>query len=242
LILITISSAHPLAPLGVRAPNQEERICRIIAVVGLIGAGKTTATPRFTARGFVRVGFNDVIYQELDQRGLGRTENEERRVREELRKAFGMGVVATRALPIIESLVSEGKRVVIESLYSWSEYKILKERFGEDLRVLAIYAPPHLRYERLAKRAKRSYSPDVARSRDYAQIEHLEQAGPIAMADWTINNTATKKDFYAQTDALIKSLTDQRTWHNAFYPLTVRSNKVRIKEMSRTRLRGTGNA
>lgn len=181
----------------------------IIAVVGLIGAGKTAVTSRFVAHGFSRVGFNDIIYRELDQRGLGRSEAEERAVREDLRKEFGMGVVALRALPAIESLLSQGKNIVIESLYSWSEYKILKERFGENLRVVAVYAPPQLRYERLSRRAVRSYPPELARSRDYAQIEHLEQAGPIAMADWTIQNTDTKEALFAQTDGLIGHLTDQ---------------------------------
>lgn len=181
----------------------------IIAVVGLIGSGKTTVAARFTARGFMRVGFNDVIYQELDRRGLGRSEKEERTVREDLRKEFGMDVVARRALPTIEYLFSEGKNIVIESLYSWSEYKTLKELFRENFYVLAIYAPPRLRYERLAQRAKRSYAPELARSRDYAQIENLEQAGPIAMADWTLQNITTKECLFAQTDALIKRLTNQ---------------------------------
>lgn len=182
----------------------------IVPVVGLIGAGKTTATSRFVAHGFARVGFNDVIYEELDRRGLGRSEREERAVREDLRKEFGMGVVASRALPIIESLLSQGTDIVIESLYSWSEYKILKERFGESLRVVAVYAPPHLRYERLSRRAVRSYPTELARSRDYAQIERLEQAGPIAMADWTIQNTGTKEDLFTQADTLIRHLTDQK--------------------------------
>lgn len=61
----------------------------VIAVVGLAGSGKTEATTRFIERGFFRVGFNDVVYEEVAHLGLERTEQNERMVRENLRKEIG---------------------------------------------------------------------------------------------------------------------------------------------------------
>ena len=178
----------------------------VIAVVGLTGSGKTDATERFIERGFSRVGFNDPIYEELERRGLPRNETNERMVREDLRKSFGMGVTALRALPRVEQLVSGRKNVVIESLYSWSEYKLVKERFGDDFKVLAIYAPSEERYGRLAKRKERPLTLEEARARDYAEIENIEKAGPIAIADWTILNTKSRDDFLKGVDGIIDSL------------------------------------
>src|SRR3989338_7735426 len=94
-----------------------------------------------------------------------------------------------RGLVRVEAYAEGRKNIVIESLYSWSEYKIVKERFGDSFKVLAIYAPPSIRYERLGKRKIRPLSPEEARARDYAEIENIEKAGPITMGDWTIQNT-----------------------------------------------------
>lgn len=181
----------------------------VVAVVGLAGSGKTDATERFIARGFTRFAYSDAIYEELERLGFDRNTHDEavhQRVREAVRKEFGMGVAALRILPRVEEAVKQGKNVVIESLYSWSEYKITKERFGENFKVLAIYAPPVLRYARLAARPVRPLSSETAQSRDYAEIENIEKAGPIAMADWTIVNTEDRKTFLRKVDLVIDSI------------------------------------
>lgn len=181
----------------------------IIVVVGLIGSGKTEAIECFRERGFTRFGYNDVVYEELDRLGLERIEKNERVVREKLRKDFGMAVAALRTIPKIEAATARGENVVIESLYMWSEYKVTKEKFGDSFRVLAIYAPSHLRYERLSGRPVRPLTLEEAGSRDYAEIENLEKGGPIAMADWTIQNTGTKEDFLREVDRLITKILEK---------------------------------
>lgn len=183
----------------------------VIAVVGLIGSGKSEATARFVERGFFRVGFNDVIYEECDRLGLEHAEKNERTVRENLRKEFGMGVAATKKLPLVKKAMGEGNNVVIESLYSWDEYKITKEALGEQFKTLAIYAPPPVRYERLRVRNVRPLTNKEARSRDYAEIEISDKAGPIAMADWTIQNTGTREEFFEAIDSVINEVVRAQT-------------------------------
>src|SRR5438046_1414092 len=100
----------------------------VIAVVGLAGSGKTDASVRFIERGFAHFKYSDAIYEELARLGLERTEQNERAVRENLRKEFGMGVAADRILPRIEETAVRGENVVIQSLYGWSEYKKTRER------------------------------------------------------------------------------------------------------------------
>ncbi len=179
----------------------------IIAVVGLTGSGKTDASQRFVEAGFVRFAYSDAIYEELERLGLERNEKNERTVREGLRKEFGMAMAADRIMPRVEEAVSQGHDVVIESLYSWSEYKKTKERFGDQFRVLAIYAPPDLRYDRLANRPVRPLDRETAHSRDYAEIDPpVEKAGPIAMADWTIQNIGTREEFLKAVDTLIDEI------------------------------------
>jgi dephospho-CoA kinase len=143
----------------------------VIAVVGLPGAGKSQATTRFVKHQFVRIGFNDIFYEEFDRWGLERNENNEQYVRVEMRNKLGRTVLAERALPVIEQAVQSGKNVLIESLYAWWDYTFLRQRLGDRFQVLAIYAPPALRYARLAVRPERPYNAELAHCRDYSQIE-----------------------------------------------------------------------
>jgi len=83
----------------------------IIAIVGLAGSGKTDATARFIERGFLRVGFNDRVYEELALRGLERNESNERTIREEMRAKEGMGVMALRSINAIRKGVVRGRVV-----------------------------------------------------------------------------------------------------------------------------------
>jgi len=180
---------------------------KIIAVVGLTGSGKTEAVLRFIKHGFERTGFNEPTYEEVDKLGLERNETNERVTREKMRKEFGMGVMAERSLPLVNSAIAKSKSVVVESLYSWSEYKIMKKSFGDSFGVLAVYAPPKMRYARLAIRPVRPLTEELAMSRDYAEIENVEKGGPIAMADWTIQNIGTLNVFVAEVDSLIGKVT-----------------------------------
>jgi dephospho-CoA kinase len=41
--------------------------------------------------------------------------------------------------------------VVIDGLYSWAEYKILKEKFNNTMKVVCIHAAPDIRYKRLSR-------------------------------------------------------------------------------------------
>lgn len=174
---------------------------QVIAIVGLPGAGKSEAANFFVERGFAYLRFGQITLDEVKQRGLAPTEDNERLVREALRQEHGMAAFAKLNMPAIDNLLSHGKPVLIDGLYSWSEYKFLKEKYGNALTIVAVYAPPETRYARLENRHERhgddpntkyrSLSREEALARDCAQIENIEQAGPIAMADFTIVNTGT---------------------------------------------------
>jgi dephospho-CoA kinase len=97
--------------------------------------------------------------------------------------------------------------VVIDGMYSWTEYKELKTHLGARLLVIAIYTPRRERYRRLAIRKERPLTPAEAESRDFAEIERLEKGGPIAFADHTLVNTGTVADLEA---ALLGVLRDER--------------------------------
>lgn len=162
---------------------------KIIAFVGLAGSGKSTAVEYFTEKGYPKVYFGGVIYDAMKQAGIERTADSEHQFREQFRETYGKDVVAKKIIEQIQHLAGAGQhRIIADGLYSWSEYKALKDAFPGELTLVSIVAPRHLRYHRLAHRAERPYTQTESYERDISQIEHLEQGGPIAIADHFIIN------------------------------------------------------
>ncbi len=124
---------------------------KIIAVIGMCGSGKSEAVKYFEQNGYKKVYFGGVVMEEMKRLGLEVNETNERMTRENLRKEFGMGAMAVKSLPKINEFYKSGN-VVIESLYSWDEFKIVKEKFGDSFKLLTLYTTKELRYERLSKR------------------------------------------------------------------------------------------
>lgn len=175
---------------------------RLFALVGMCGSGKSVLCGHFAERGWNFVYFGGVTMNELKKRGLEKNEQNERTVREELRATYGQAAFAILLLDEIEEKLKTGD-VVIDGLYSWSEYKVLDERFGDRLKLIAVIADKSLRYERLTRREIRPLTPEQAKSRDRAEIENLEKGGPIAVADWFVDNNGSIEDTLAQVDAII---------------------------------------
>lgn len=175
------------------------------AVVGMTGAGKSEVSRLFERSGFIRIRFGDVTDEEVRKRGLELSEENERSTRELLRQKYGMAAYAILNLSRIE-LALKQQNVVVDGLYSWEEYNFLKKYFVDDLCVVAVWASPKTRYTRLAKRADRPLTLDEAASRDKAEVENINKAGPIAMADFTILNDSSLKDLDKKTRAVIAAI------------------------------------
>jgi dephospho-CoA kinase len=168
---------------------------KVITLVGMPGAGKSFCVNYLTEQGYPDVYFGGITLDEFKRRGLEVNEVNEKAVREGLRAAGGLGVYANRIIAKIEELVVEGHKVVVaDGLYSWTEYKIFKDKFGDNAIIIAIAAPRKLRHERLVNRQIRPLTDEQVTAREYAEIENIEKGGPIANADYTlVNNETTDK-------------------------------------------------
>ena len=116
-----------------------------------------------------------------------------------------MSAYAKLSLPRIDALLKSSD-VVVDGLYSWEEYTLLKSRYGDNFHVVAVWASPKTRYDRLAKRPIRPLTADEAASRDIAEIENSNKGGPIAMADFTITNESSLEDLERETERVVSVL------------------------------------
>jgi dephospho-CoA kinase len=174
---------------------------KLIVLVGMCGSGKSVVSEYYKSKGYAYVYFGGITLEEIQKRSLELNAENEKFVREDLRKIHGMAAYAILSLPKIEAGLKTGN-VLIDGLYSWSEYKILKDKFGDDLNIITVYAPPKMRYERLAKRQIRPLTFEESKKRDYAEIENIEKGGPIAMSEYTLINDKDVEHLMKQVEAL----------------------------------------
>jgi dephospho-CoA kinase len=177
----------------------------MVAIVGMAGAGKSEVARIFQEHGFKRVRFGDITDEELKKRGLEQNEENERYIRQQLRKKRGMAAYAKLNLPRIDSSL-KSSNVVVDGLYSWEEYTLLKERYGEKFSLLAVWASAATRHKRLAHRAERPLTLEEAACRDKSEIENSNKGGPIAMADFTIVNEASLEELEKETERVLSAL------------------------------------
>lgn len=166
---------------------------KAVAVVGMCGSGKSVLCGYFKELGWSEVYFGGVTVSQLKRDGIAVNEANERAMREGLREKLGKGAFAILLKEEICEKLSLGN-VVLDGLYSWSEYKILKELLGDDLIVLAVVTNNQIRKDRLEKREIRPLSNEQVDGRDIAEIENSEKGGPIAKADYYVTNNGTEQE------------------------------------------------
>lgn len=178
----------------------------IFALVGMPGSGKSESAFYLQKKGLPFVRFGDLTEQEIIRRGLTVSSKNEKTVRESIRQEQGKAVFAKKALPKIKELFLSHDIIVVDGLYSWEEYLFLKEIFPH-LLVIHIFANRGIRHKRLAKRKTRPLTRVQAEERDKAEIEKLNKGGPIAIADYLINNSNdNKKELYRNIDRLLTEI------------------------------------
>ena len=198
-------SAGSLSISSIHCYNMAQ-MAKVVAIVGMNGSGKSEVTRIFEQKGYTRIRFGDITDKEIARLRLQFNEENERKVREQLRAELGMEAYAVKNLPEIEASLKESN-VVVDGLYSWAEYRFLKEHYGDDLVVIAVYSSPKIRQQRLPHREIRPLNPEDSSARDYNEIEHLQKGGPIAIADYTlINEDISIEELQTKTEQLVTDL------------------------------------
>lgn len=185
----------------------DKKPVHIIAPVGLAGSGKSSVVEHLTKKGIPKVYGGGIIVQGVIDQGLEPTQANEKKYREEMRAKHGKDVFIKMCIDEMQRLIEAGQRnIVFDGLYTWTEYKALKHAFPGEVTVVAIVTPKHLRYKRMAKREFRPLQPHEVDQRDWAEIENLEKGGPIAAADYFVQNDSDLETLYAQVDVITKKV------------------------------------
>lgn len=180
---------------------------KIVAFVGLAGSGKSSAVDYLTEKHIPKIYFGGIIYKAMEEAGIDVTWQSQQKFREEIRAREGKDFVVRRAINEARNLIAAGQhRIVLDGLYTWSEYKILKHEFPGEMTVVAIVTPKHERKSRMAKRPERPMTPQEVDERDWTEIENLEKGGPIAIADYFIHNDRDVEWLHQQLNVVLRSI------------------------------------
>ena len=186
---------------------EKDKDIKLVAIVGMCGSGKSTAVDYLTERNIPKVYFGGVILNALKEANLEINPENERMMREGLREKEGKDFVVKRIVKDAKKLIEAGqKRIVLDGLYSWTEYKVLRQEFPTEMTVVAIVTPKALRRKRLAERPERPLTAQEVAERDRTEIENLEKGGPIAIADYYVDNSGTIEEFYDAFGKLMKDI------------------------------------
>lgn len=182
---------------------------RIVAIVGMPGSGKTVVTKYLQNKhGWPNVYMGAPTFERMEVEGLEMNYENEKITREKIRAEMGMGAYAELCLPKIKKELEKSDVCLVESMYSWSEYKIYKDEFKDNFYCLAVFANPQIRFERLSIRTNER--PMKSRQefdrRDYTEIEGIEKGGPIARADFMAINESSKEKLFKQIDKFINKI------------------------------------
>lgn len=180
---------------------------KIIALVGLAGSGKSTATNYLKQKGYPSVYFGGVVMKALKDENLEITPANEKMMRTKLREDFGKDIIVNKIVEQIQNLIKSGqKRIIADGLYTWTEYKILKKHFPTELKVIALVPPKNLRHKRISSRPERAMTLVEINDRDFNEIEVLEKGGPIAIADYFIVNKNSNLRTRLKIDKILKEI------------------------------------
>lgn len=180
---------------------------KIITLVGLAGSGKSSAVDYLTEKGYPKIYFGGILYKAMEEAGIEITWESQQVFREEIREREGKDFIVKRAVKEARDLIAAGqKRLILDGLYSWSEYKIIKHEFPGEVTVVAIVTPKHLRKQRMANRPERPMTSAEVDQRDWAEIENIEKGGPIAIADYFVHNDGDIEKLHRQIDEILKAI------------------------------------
>ena len=124
---------------------------KVIAIVGLPGSGKSEVSDFLISKNFLYIRLGQTVLDELMKQKLPPGEKSERKLREGLRKKHGMAAMAVLNIDKIKKMEGD---IVIDGLYSWEEYLYFKEKIS-NIKLIAVYASPEVRYDRLVDRGKK---------------------------------------------------------------------------------------
>jgi dephospho-CoA kinase len=179
----------------------------IIGITGTDGAGKGAVVDYLvTKKSFAHYSARALFVSELEKRGLPTDRAHMRIMANELRRTHGNEYLVREALA--RARAHNDGRIIIESIRASAEVDALHQERGI---LFAVDADPHVRYERIQKRASETDRISFDAFIQHEQLEMndpdpngMQKAATMKAADYTFQNNGTVEELHAQIDEALK--------------------------------------
>ncbi len=179
----------------------------IIGLTGRNASGKTEVSEYLKGRGFEYHSLSDEIREEIRKRGLQITRSVLIVVGNELRSAFGAGVLAERVL----HRLGHDRNYVVDSIRNPSEVEVLRRR--QDFTLVAVQADERTRFERSRSRGRegaaatlQQFVAEEARELNSGDPAAQQLVATQNLADIVVNNDGSIQDLHKQLDEMVPRL------------------------------------
>jgi predicted RNA binding protein with dsRBD fold (UPF0201 family)/dephospho-CoA kinase len=200
---------------------------KVIAFVGMPGAGKTEASNVAREMGIPVVVMGDVLREEVKMRGLPPTDENIGSVANQLRKEEGMDAIAKRCIPRIKAYEGKSDVVVVDGIRGIAEVETFKKEFDDNFTLVKVDAPFELRLERLKGRGRSDDAGSVEwlRQRDERELS-WGMGKAMEAADKSVTNLDPIQRFKDEVRSILKKECVATTVSALVYP-TELEEKVR---------------
>lgn len=177
-------------------------MARVLCVTGMPGCGKEELLKVAESLGLPVLRMGDVVREEAHRRGFPLTDAEVGGLANEERQKHGLGIWAERTVPKVAAGTT-----LIDGVRGTAEIQAFREVWPGRVAVIAVEAPPEVRYERVKNRARPDDSPtfEAFLERDRREIS-WGLRDVIASADHHLHNEGTLEDFQRQARGLLTKL------------------------------------
>lgn len=181
----------------------------LIGLTGTNGAGKGEVAKYLKKKGLAYFSLSDILREELNKKGLEISRENLQNLGNELRKKFGSGVLAEKAIEKIKD------NTLIDSIRNPKEIEKLREfasKSGIDFFLLSVDAPVELRFKRLKKRGRLESAETLEEFKKREQLEmgkevYQQQLDTcMKMADYFIVNDGTLEELFDKVDKILEEI------------------------------------
>jgi dephospho-CoA kinase len=163
---------------------------RLIVTVGMPGSGKDELVEVARKMGIGTLKMGDLVRDETRRRGLQLTNANVARIANEDREKHGGGIWAQRALPKLTET-----KMLVDGCRSDAELGVFRHNFG-DFYVLAIFASPETRHNRMMQRGRGDDGANMQELYDRDRRELKWGIGnAFVLADGILVNEGSIEDF-----------------------------------------------
>lgn len=209
----------------------------IIGLTGKNAAGKGEVAQVLKEGGFDYLSLSDLLREALIEQGLELNRENLIRVGRELRKRYGGGYLADRALQKIQV----DKNFIVDSIRNPREVEVLRR--NPNFRLIHVVAKPQTRFERMKAR-NREGDPQNFQEFEALEAKEAASADPNAqqldetsqLADAFLENNGSKEELQARVKDLIRELAKKNprpSWDDYFLGIArvvaLRSNCMKRK-------------